>query len=205
MKNKENNSIKKKDYSKMDLSDIPNGIDRIQEKFRREEVERNRILSEEIEKENNRIAKVDILSNLIKDEKIIEIFGELESVESLVNQMIDLLNLSEKIRGKSSGNKGKDKFNPSSNHVFSFKIYKGGNPSIGDRKLGGEILPSNGFPSVEDYSNPYGNSVKLREGGFDSNLDEDHRSILESLNLLGDIKNRSISIDSFKENFKCSS
>lgn len=202
-KNKDNKSskVEKIDLSKIPLDEISDPIQRIEEKYRREELDRKFQLNEEIRIENERIEKVNVLSNLIKNKEIISLFGELESPEELVNQMIDLLNLSEKIRGKSSSKGNKGKFNPSSNHVFAFKIYKGGNPSVGDRKIGGEILPNNGFPSVEDFSNPYGSSVKLREGGFDSNLDQNHKEILESLNLLGEIKGKSISIESFKENF----
>lgn len=183
-------------------------IKKIEEEKKKNLEEIERVFLEKIEKENERIEKVEILSNLLEDKNIKKLFPSLEDIESLVMEMIEILNLKEVIKSKlnvKNGKSKKEKFVPDSSHVFHFKIYKFSHGSLGDRKIMSDILPSFGFPNVEEYSSPYQESVKMREGFYDLSLNESHKSILEDHDLLGDIleKSRSNSKDIFNELKEC--
>lgn len=184
---------KKIDFSNVELDQIPDLRIRLEEKFRREMVSLEKSI--ELEKKNQeiRISKIEKLESFVSNKEILELFPNINSSKDLILEMIDLLEMKEEIKSSLNLKKsGKLEFIPDSSHVFHFKLYKGVNNSLGDRKIGGEILPKFGFPNIEDFSNPYPNSVKLREGGFDSLLNEDHYKILEDNNLLGNIKSRPV-------------
>lgn len=195
MKNPNNNEKSKE--SKIDLSQIPldeisNPIERLEEKFRREKENLENQLILEKKNQELKIKKIEKLESLISNKDIMELFPQINSSKDLVIEMISLLEMKEEIKSILNSKKEKNpKFAPESSHIFHFKLFKGSNPSLGDRKICGEILPRFGFPNVEDFSNPYPNSVKFRDGSFDSLLSDDHRSKLEELDLLGEIKDKS--------------
>jgi len=186
------NSNSKIDYSKIPLDEISDPIIRLEEKFRRERENLENQLKIEKENQEIRLKKIEKLESLVSSKEVLELFPNLLSSKDLVIEMISLLEMKEEIKSILNSKKdSKNKFIPESSHVFHFKLYKGSNPSLGDRKISGEILPRFGFPNLEDFSNPYPNSVKFRDGSYDSYLSEGHKSKLEELDLLGEIKDKS--------------
>lgn len=191
-KKSENPNDKKVDYSQIPLDEISDPKIRLEEKFRREMENLENQMKIEKENQEIRLKKIEKLESLISNKEIMELFPEINSSKDLVVEMISLLEMKEEIKSILNSKKdSRKKFVPESSHVYHFKLFKGSNPSLGDRKIGGEILPRFGFPNLEDFSNPYPNSVKFRDGSFDSYLSDNHKSKLEDLDLLGEIKDKS--------------
>ena len=191
-KKSENPNDNKVDYSQIPLDEISDPKIRLEEKFRREMENLENQMKIEKENQEIRLKKIEKLESLVSQKEIMELFPDINSSKDLVIEMISLLEMKEEIKSILNSKKdSRKKFVPESSHVYHFKLFKGSNPSLGDRKIGGEILPRFGFPNLEDFSNPYPNSVKFRDGSFDSYLSDSHKSKLEELDLLGEIKDKS--------------
>ena len=84
-------------------------IARIEEEKKKNLEEIERVFLEKIEKENERIEKVEILSKLLENKSIQKLFPDIKEIDSLVMEMIEILNLKEIIKSKLNVKNSKSK------------------------------------------------------------------------------------------------
>ena len=194
MKKSNNVNEVKNPWENVDLDKIPDLVERKKEEKRRFDLEfENELKNLEIQ-EKERKERSEEIQKVVFSDKLKKLFPDLNSGE-IISRIIIELNLQNEIKEllkESEKGEKKKRFNPDSSLVFHFKLFKscfGG----GDRSILNSHLVRYGFESIENFSSPYPNSVKVRKGEFDEVLSEDDREVLKEFDLLGNIEGKKLS------------